>query len=318
MNECSRATCWAPDTGCDLGFLDRSKCSSWTGRGLPESEHSVNADDVLMPWSGRTLGLNDLGFVAGRAKPVVVGVVGPQSAGKTTLLAAWYLLLARGLASRVSHRFVGSFSFEGWEAVAGTMRWRPGSPPQFPAHTSSREGRVPGLLHLDLRKDRGAIKSYLLADAPGEWFKKWSIQSDATESSGAAWISKHSDLFLLIADREALSGEHKGAARGALQLIARRLSAERSDRPVALVWTKADISVAPEMETAVRDAVLLQMPDAVEFSVSVVTTDPESDGLGTGFLELLQWTLDYRRRRAILPTLEAENYDPLFLFGTRR
>ncbi len=235
MSACSRATCWVPDTGCDLGFLDRSKCPAWTGQDLPASESSANADDVLMPWSGRTLGLVDLGFIAGRAKPIVVGVVGPQNAGKTTLLAAWYLLLARGLASRVSHRFIGSFSFEGWEAVAGAMRWRPGSRAQFPAHTSSREGRVPGLLHLDLRKDRGAIKSYLLADAPGEWFKKWSIQSDATESAGAAWISRHSDLFLLIADREALSTELKGVARGSLQLIARRLSAERGDRPVALV-----------------------------------------------------------------------------------
>jgi Double-GTPase 2 len=318
MNECSRATCWAPDTGCDLGFLDRSKCPSWTGKHLPDSESSVNTDDVLMPWSGRTLGLNDLGFVAGRVKPFVVGVVGPQSAGKTTLLAAWYLLLARGLASRVNHRFIGSFSFEGWEAVAGVMRWRPGAPPHFPAHTSSREGRVPGLLHLDLRKDGGAIKSYLLADAPGEWFKKWSIQSDATESAGAAWISQHSDVFLLIADREALSGEHKGTARGSLQLIARRLSAERNDRPVALVWTKADISVSPEMETAVRDAVVSQMPDAVEFSVSVVTSGPESEGVGTGLLDLLQWVLECQRRKAILPNIAAESYDPLFLFGARR
>jgi hypothetical protein len=317
MNECSRATCWVPDTGCDLGFLDRSKCPAWTGKDHSESTGDTNTNDVLMPWSGRPLGLVDLGFIAGRAKPFVVGVVGPQSAGKTTLLAAWYLLLARGLASRVGHRFIGSCSLEGFEAVANAMRWRPGSPPQFPPHTSSREGRVPGLLHLDFRKGQGAMRSYLLTDAPGEWFKKWSIESDAAESAGSAWISKHSDVFLLIADCEALAGEHKGAARGSLQLIARRLSAERSDRPVALVWTKADISVSSEMESAVREAVFSQMPDAVEFSVSVITSNPMGDGTGTGFLELLGWILDCRRTEAILLVSEKENYDPLFLFGAR-
>ena len=42
------------------------------------------------------MGLVDLGFVTGRGKPIVVGIVGSQNAGKTTLLAAWYLLLGRG------------------------------------------------------------------------------------------------------------------------------------------------------------------------------------------------------------------------------
>jgi hypothetical protein len=316
MNSCSRATCYAPDTGCSLGFLDRSKCPSWSGAELSGTEDTSRVDDVLMPWSARALGLVDAGFVAGRGKPFVVGIVGPENAGKTTLLASWFLLLSRGLASKIDRRFAGSYSFEGWETVAGTMRYHPGYLPQFPPHTSSKEGRAPGLLHLAFRHDADPVRSYLFADAPGEWFKKWAVDSQGPESAGAAWIAQHADLFLLTADRDALAGEHRGAARGTLQLIAKRLMSERRGRPLALVWTKADVSISKEMETAVRNAVFT-MSEVGEFAVSVVGND-QNNGIGAGLLELLQWTLDCKRNTAVLPVVDRGTCDPLFMFGMRR
>jgi hypothetical protein len=144
MRECSRSTCFVPETVCDLGFLDRSKCPAWQGQIAPTSDNTGGADEVLLPWSGSALGLVDLGFVAGRAKPIVVGIAGAQSAGKTTLLAAWYLLLGRGLVNDGVRRFAGSYSLAGWEAVASALRWGPGQPPRFPPHTTSRGGRAPG------------------------------------------------------------------------------------------------------------------------------------------------------------------------------
>lgn len=313
--------CFVPDTGCDLGHTDLSKCPIWRdGGAAEESAEDDLSSEMLMPWSGSAFGLADLGFVSGRAKPIVIGVVGPQNAGKTTLLAAWYLLLGRGLASPKGRLFAGSYTLSGWEAAAGAMRWTPGQPPRFPPHTTSRGGRAPGLLHLTFRDgDGGAPVDYLFTDAPGEWFQRWAINRDSPEGAGARWVSDHADGFMIVADREALAGEAMGSARGSLQLIAKRLGAERDGRPVALVWTKADVEIPIEMENAVRDAVIDAIPNAAEHSVSVVGA-PGTDPLlnkGVGLTELLRWAVDIRRTGVRLPPPASISEDPLFIYGSR-
>lgn len=322
MEKCANPTCFVPDTGCDLGNTDLSKCPIWRGaRAADETAEDDLSGEMLMPWSGSAFGLADLGFVSGRAKPIVIGVVGPQNAGKTTLLAAWYLLLGRGLVSPDSRLFAGSYTLSGWEAAASAMRWTPGQPPRFPPHTTSRSGRAPGLLHLTFRDENGgAPVDYLFTDAPGEWFQRWAINTDSTEGVGARWVSDYADAFMIVADREALAGEAMGAARGSLQLIAKRLGAERGTRPVALVWTKADVEIPNEMENAVRSAVMDAMPDAAEHSVSVVAA-PDTDPLlnkGVGLTELLQWAIDVRRPGVRLPSSASTSDDPLFIYGRRK
>jgi hypothetical protein len=320
MDQCPIETCFVPDTGCDLGHTNLSKCPNWLGAKAAETTEEAPPDEMLMPWSGSTFGLADLGFVSGRGKPIVIGVVGPQNAGKTTLLAAWYLLLGRGLATTGDRLFGGSYTLTGWEAVAGSMRWAPGQSPRFPAHTSSRSGRAPGLLHLTFRDEGGSRPvDYLFTDAPGEWFQRWAINTDSEEGAGARWVSDFADAFIIVADREALSGESMGAARGSLQRIAKRLGAERGDRPVALAWTKSDVDIAPEMEEAVRSAVVDVMPDAVEHSVSVVgpsDADPRTNR-GAGLVELLEWAIGVRRPGVTLPPPAATSEDPLFIFGSK-
>ena len=132
--------------------------------------------------------------------------------------------------------------------------------------------------------------------------------------------SRASTPDMTAADREALAGEAMGSARGSLQLIAKRLGAERGRRPVALVWTKADVEIATEMEEAVRGAVNDAMPDATEHSVSVVGA-PDSDPLinkGVGLTELLQWAIDVRRPGVSLPPPASTSADPLFIYGSRK
>jgi len=318
MHKCKRETCFVPDTGCDFGYTDLSQCPAWCSQVKETSTEPKKVDEVLLPWSGSALGLADLGFVSGRARPFVVGIAGPQNAGKTTLLGAWYLLLGRAAVQAADREFAGSYSLAGWEAIAGAMRWEPGQPPGFPPHTSSRTGRAPGLLHLSFWDESEARSTdYLFADAPGEWFQKWAINRESAEGEGARWIADRADVFLFVADREALAGENMGSARNALRLLARRLADERRGRPVALVWTKSDIEISSEIERAVRDAVLNVMPDAIEFSVSVVSNGAESSGQGAGLIELLQWTLAVRRERLALPTSTGDCDDPLFMYGAR-
>lgn len=321
MEKCSQATCFVPDTGCDLGHTNLSKCPMWRSVKVPDTAEESLPGEMLMPWSGSALGLVDLKFVSGRGKPIVIGVVGPQNAGKTTLLAAWYLLLGRGLADTEGRLFAGSYTLSGWEAVAGSMRWSPGQRPRFPAHTSSRGGRAPGLLHLIFgHKNGGKPIDYLFTDAPGEWFQRWAINTDSEEGAGARWVSDNSDGFIIVADCEALAGESMGAARGSLQRIAKRLGAERGGRPVTLVWTKSDVDIAPEMEEAVRGAIIDAMPDAVEHSVSVVGA-PDGDPLlnkGTGLAELLHWVISIRRPGVRLSPPISTSDDPLFIYGNRK
>jgi hypothetical protein len=281
----------------------------------PELE---TTDEVLLPWSGSALGLADLGFVSGRIRPRVIGIIGAQNAGKSTLLGAWYLLLSRGTADLHAGEFAGSFSLAGWEAVAGSMRWSPGQAPAFPPHTASRSGRAPGLLHLSFSAGQGQPPDNLFTDAPGEWFHRWALNRDGAEAAGARWIADHADVLLLIADCEALSGSAMGSARSALQLLAARVAAERRSRPVALVWTKADVPVSAAMKDSVHAAVFGPIPEAEEFSVSITASDTgscQTEGALTG---LLQWALMARRPCAAIPTVApSASDDPFFMYGTR-
>jgi hypothetical protein len=287
MNDCSRPTCFVPDTGCDLGHISLADCPAWTSRNEAATEAPKASEHGLLPWSGRALGLSDLVFLAGRARPFVVGVVGPYNAGKTTLLAAWYLLTGRGAVCKRDRQFAGSYSLAGWESVAGSLRWTPGQPLTFPPHTSSKGGRAPGLLHLAFREcDGSRPKDFLFTDAPGEWFQKWALNRDSPEAAGAQWIADHADILLLAADRGALAGESMGTARNSIQLLARRIAAERRGRPIALVWK----IVAPEEDT---------------------------QSVGRGLLELLDWILNARREKATLSTPVRATADPLFLYGVR-
>lgn len=314
MSRCSLEGCFAPDTTCNQGFLNLSECPMWQATHKTASvEDGLIGDDIILPWSGRAMGLSDLSFLAGKRKPFLTGIIGPHNAGKTTLLASWYLLLSRGAADITGRSFAGTYTFDGWEAVAKAMQWAPGAVPSFPAHTTSHEGRGPGLLHLCFRNSIEERMDFLFADAPGEWFQKWAMNANSSEAEGARWVGAHADLFLLIADCEALSGDGMGRARSAFQFQTRRLAAECGDRPVALVWTKSDIQVGSEMESAIRKIAKEHIPNLAEFRVSVSSPSDRPIGIGQGILEVLDWILHARRGSLTLPRTRTITTDPLFV-----
>ncbi|MFC9202710.1 hypothetical protein ACFT79_16520 [[Kitasatospora] papulosa] len=315
MENCTQESCFVPDTGCALGLVDLSACTAYRSTAEQISDPTP-IDDALLPWSGSALGLADLAFIAGRSRPRIIATIGPQNAGKTTMLGAWYLLLSRGAANLRERQFAGSFSLAGWEAVAESLRWTPGQAPGFPPHTTSRSGRAPGLLHLSFSAGQEQPTNYLFTDAPGEWFHRWAINRDGPEATGARWVAEHADVLLLVADREALSGASKGSARSALQLLAARVADERRSRPVALVWTKADIPVAPEMEEAIHRSVFGLIPEAKEFSVSIAPSNTEQQ-IDDALTDLLDWALTSRSPRVSLPQSRPTSKDPLFMYGVR-
>lgn len=316
MDGCSERSCFAPDTACALGNLNHRTCSRWKGGDEVPSATSGDDELVLLPWTGEVLGLADLSFITGREKPLIVAIAGPESAGKTTVLASWYLLMGQGRLLGAKAKFNGSYSLAGWEAIAASLRWDPGQPPCFPAHTSSRDARAPGLLHMAVRVGPERTRDLLFADAPGAWFQKWAVNADAAEAEGARWLARHADVFLIAADREALAGPKLGQARNSFQLLAKRIAAERRERPVALLWTKGDVAVEPKMEEVIRSAVLEEMPDAAEFKTSIRSVDGEGDATD-GFVSIFQWLLRARRAGARGTREPGSTIDPLFLIGRR-
>ncbi|SER37622.1 TRAFAC clade GTPase domain-containing protein [Giesbergeria anulus] len=317
MDKCPHPDCFADDnTTCTLGHLERRLCPEWKCIANPTSDSNFSSDKMLLPWSGLAMGESDLNFVSGRVKPITVGIVGPESAGKTTILGSFYLLLGRGTLTTEDHAFSNSYTLTGWEAVAASMRWKPGPlPPCFPPHTPSGKARAPGMLHLAFRRKDGTLRDLLFADAPGEWFRKWAINQEAPDAEGARWIARYADVTLLIADRQALSGSKMGTARNDFQILAQRAIAEASGRPLALVWTKGDVEVASAMETQIRRAVASMSPPIPEFTVSVASRK-EADTTD-GFRRLFDWIVTTKRHGVELPTMQTAGQDPLFRFGRR-
>ena len=60
------------------------------------------------------MGPKDLNFLSGVAKPITVAIIGPESAGKTTILGAFYQLLWQGKLTTDAHSFSNSYTLNGW------------------------------------------------------------------------------------------------------------------------------------------------------------------------------------------------------------
>lgn len=300
---CSQAACIAPDeVGCLVGEATLQLCKHWQKKPGIEAAGTEEPleEGTRLPWTGNALGSMDVGFLAGKTRTRLVGLFGAAESGKTSLLAAWYLLLGRGI-SPDGMSFAGSLTLEGWENIAGSLRWNATHGPAFPAHTSSGTGRHPGLLHLDLQmhKRRSDI---LFADAPGEWFSRWAVRRDAEDANGALWLSDSSDVLIVVADSDALAGSRLGVARTNLVALLRRVGTERRGRPVALVWTKCDVKVDGEMRQAVRQAADLALGSYRTFDVSMHSAPgQDAHNSGQGLIELLEWVLSVSESPCYLP-----------------
>lgn len=317
MRKCSYKGCNAPDTNCHRGEASLSECSFWN-KGASSADDAAevpNADGVRLPWSGAALGTIDLAFLTGRSEPKLVGLVGPHNAGKTTLLGLFYQQVGRSGRAGDS-RFAGSYSLEGWEAIAHALRWE-GSVPRFPLHTSSGTGRRPGLLHLALRNDRGLLSDVLFADSPGEWFQRWAVDAAAPDAEGARWLAERASAILVTADCEALSGPDRGQARSDATALLRRVASERRDRPVALVWTKADKSVPVAIRNAVTEAAMRVMPDIVTFETSVVEFESGGERIQpvSSVTAILDWMTERLKPGFELVRPAHAGTDPFFAIG---
>jgi hypothetical protein len=266
--KCQQPTCYPDETGCNLeGCQNLNDCKWYNRAGIEENTipdvSQSNEEAFRIPWTGNSLGLVDLNFLAASCKPILIGITGVASAGKTTFLASLYCLIRHGRKIG-DYSFAGSLTLNGWEDIAWYLSWKENGNIQFPPHTENKAGRVPGLLHLRLMNSLGEKTDIIFTDAPGEWFDHWRNSVNSENSKGAKWIHDNSDAFLLFADCEMLIGPDRGQAKLQINSVADRLFENIEDRPVGLVWSKSDIEIP--ISTKQQIVQLIEQNPYVHFS----------------------------------------------------
>lgn len=294
---CANSGCYVTDgEACALGHASSTECDFGAALHAAAEHADASMRDTTgrVPWSGAALGLADLGQLTPRARSIVIGVMGPHDAGKTTLLTGNYLALLQG--HRVANAgFSGSRTLAAWEGLAAWTRFDDATrPPTFPPHTPRAAARSPGLLHLALRRDNGEFRDVLLTDGPGEWFMRWSINEAAPDAEGARWTARHADGFLVVADCSRLASPDYGTARQATRGLIERLGNHIAGRPMVFVWTKSDHTPQDRPRAAIREALSAHIPNAREAESTV--SRPNS--LVTALSLLLEdtWNPPYARR----------------------
>lgn len=311
--KCKRDRCFVPERECAYGELEYWKsCPHFKSESEVEAPPKQPEGATDFPWTGNTFGLDDASWLAARGRPRLLAPVGPHNAGKTTFLVSLYLGMCRGLGVS-GEPFAGSFTLGGWENLAAHLRYKPdGIGPAFPPHTVARVKSAPGLLHLATRRADSRIHDLLLADAPGEWFRSWSINQGHDSAIGARWVAKHADAFLLFVDCDALSGPARGVARDDLFKLALRLGAHLNSRPVAIVWAKADKTIPSTLKQQLDERLKHHFPTARNFSVSAVSPSANGDP-GSQFLEVVSWLMAQRKAAALDFAIPTNKPDDPFL-----
>lgn len=308
-----------PECGCHKGEPDLADCIHFEGATTKDgTELESFAETVRMPWTGRAMGERDIAFLAASNTPTFVSVIGPHNAGKTTLLAALFLAICRGLEPEAKAAFSGSYSLSGWQDVTMQMVLDANASACFPLHTPDSANRIPGLLHLRYALPSGR-RDLLFADAPGEWFTRWAKERYAEGAQGAEWIAKQSRKHLVVADSEALVGSSAGLAREHFERICGRLADVAADCDVALVWTKNDVNVPAETRGRIEDVFKRNLGPGPVFRTQVplkgserITDDPQS------LRTILDWLLLPARRAVLRPPAAQPTSDPFLAIGRSR
>jgi len=246
--KCSQPSCYPDETGCNVeGCQNLNDCKNYnkivSSKEAEESETTISTEESYrIPWTGNSFGISDLNFLTASAKPILIGITGVASAGKTSFLASLYCLLRHGRKIG-DYSFAGSLTLNGWEDIAWYLSWKENGNIQFPPHTSNNSGRVPGLLHLALKNSLGEKTDLIFTDAPGEWFDHWRNNVNSENAKGAKWIHDNCDAFLLFADCDMLLGTKRGQAKSQINSVADRLFENIEARPIGLVWSKSDIEI---------------------------------------------------------------------------
>lgn len=199
------------------------------------------------PWSGRHMSEAEADRLMWSSPARVLGVVGPYSAGKTSLLTSLFLLLADGQCNRLPYRFAACRTLYALEILCQELAQWDGSDGQMVSHTPRGEGSALGtFLHLGLRPRDPAddrLVDLLLCDIAGEHFSEFASHADAETRARMAFLAR-CDGFVFVVDAPALLGDRGRRLDAELARMFGRLvdllADSRPGVPIAVVVSKID------------------------------------------------------------------------------
>jgi len=209
----------------------------------------ASAAGFTAPWSGRHLDSTEAEQLLWNSPARLVGVLGPYNAGKTTLLASFFLQLANGQRGDFPYRFASSRTLHGFrELIERAHQWSGEALEDIVLHTTvgTEELQPRSFLHIGLRPQSFGDDRHidlLLSDVPGEWVKSWSGHVDETARRRLSFIQR-CDAFLVLADASALMGNGGNRVDNETSVLIRRVldvaKESESHPPLALVLSKFD------------------------------------------------------------------------------
>lgn len=267
---CNKEGCYAPDDFClELAGPLHEQCQFFEKAGAAEAPAKTakrSAAATSIPWTGEWLRPDQLAILAHRGTPKIIGLVGSSGAGKTTYLAMLYSLLFNG--KRIENwDFAGSYTLNGWELQAKTLQVQEDGTVRNPDATPSDKDFY-SLYHLALRND-GFLHDILFSDSSGEVFSKWADNVNDPAAENARWIYENAQAFLLFVDCEAII-EQLGSANLDMVQLAGQLKKGLGNRPVVIVWSKADLAdkMPKNIVDAIRQNLAETFPGAVSLKIS--------------------------------------------------
>lgn len=270
QKKCSNVGCTAPKGLCAESVSpEYQQCPHWKegkGEDFDSKTKRSNRNINNIPWSGLELQPDGIGLISHRSSPVIIGTIGGANAGKTSYLGMLYMLLFNG--KRFNNwNFVGSYTLIAWERLAKYLKIKSNGKVDFPEPTPSNPDFY-SLYHLALRNENH-LYDILFADSSGEVFTQWANDVNDPNAENARWIYENSAAIIFFIDCEAII-KGKGRARQSIVQLASQVAANLGDRPIVIVWSKADqiAEVRSNIKESIEDALNQFFPNATSIQIS--------------------------------------------------
>ena len=250
---------------------------------------------ILALYPGEALSRGEASTHQSRRLSRVVGIVAPNDAGKTSLLASVYDLLQEGPIAGVG--FAGSSTLIGFEKVCHDAR--AASQRNVPHMERTSVGAEAAFFHLDLRLASGEIISLFIGDRSGE---DYLAATDELVRANDFFEIRRADVVTLLINGEHLaSSSHRHDVKAVTPQIVDALvesGALRAGGRLAVVLTKHDLVLRSNQADRVNqefnqlvDAIAARHEDHLggieRFVVAASSKDVENVKRGDGVDHLL-------------------------------